>query len=434
MQRPSTSNNTNAGSRQTSSNGMNFLANPHLSSHHERHSSEYSEESTILTTRALESNQHIRNNSQPPSSFHPPITPQASRSKSNPPMKVYGGGTPIPFGVIDNYTPPPLKPSNTSSSVYTKTPSPGKIKKEEQIFNSSEWTTLTTQNHDSLFPLEGHQIFYWEQCLEDEDDLTSSVETTSIFNRSLNMIVLFGGTGPIRGNTNQIYCMVPKHSGSISQASSNSSNSQNNCKYQWVPVPSHYIPNYIPPSLSSASDIDKLERKSSKSNLINNSNQGGSSPRRSSFELSSIAEDGSTEIPLFKSRYDHTLVLCGNNKAYLFGGRNGMFSNSPIQDFILYSLDMDISNQFTWEIANIQTRTERDPSNLKHTQRGLDDLYNRESPLPRYGHSCCAVNQKQSVLQRSNSTASGLQPMQGELNSESDTLSDLSICGFNNNF
>ncbi|EFC47985.1 kelch repeat domain-containing protein [Naegleria gruberi] len=427
----------------SSSSNSPYMIPPHLatpSHHHERHSSEYSEESTILTTRG---DNHFRNNSQPASFTTNNL---ASRSKSNPPVgtKIYGQGMPIPFGVLDSYTPPPLKSSNSTSNVNTKSPSIppsspstiGKNKKEEiQINNTSEWFTLTTQNHDSLFPLEGHQIFYWEQCLEDEDDLTSSVESTSIFNRSLNMIVLFGGTGPIRGNTNQIYCMVQKHSSINSKPTTNISNSQS-CSHQWIPVPSHYIPNYFPPSLTSASsnDIEKLERKSSKSNILSNSNQGASSPRRSSFELSSIAEDGSTEIPLYKSRYDHSLVLCGNNKAYLFGGRNGMFTKTPLQDFILYSLDMDISNQFTWEMAHIPPKNDRDPSILKQSQRGLDDLYNRESPIPRYGHSCCAVNQKQSVLQRSNSTNTGSSQAIIELNSESDTLSDLSIGGLNNNF
>nr|CAG4718647.1 unnamed protein product [Naegleria fowleri] len=429
-----------------------------LQSNHQQHSGishhDYHEESTILNSSTLSSQY------QPPS----------QRSNSTP-TKVYGGGTPIPYS--DDHTTPQVtlphqRGSRSSSSnlssystqrIQTKSPpsvtstgsgtnyngiyspktSPSSFKEE---ISSSEWTVLPTQNHDQLFPLEGHATIYWEQSLEDEDDLTQPNQVT--LNRTLNMIVLYGGTGPIRGNTNQIYCMVPKHSGNITTSSStphlpssSSLSTVQQCKFQWVSPPTHYIPTYNPTN-SPVSEPNVIQKKSSKTNVLtgspsNSDRSGSASPRRSSLE-SLYIDDGSSEIPLFKSRYDHTFVLCGNNKAYMFGGRNGMFSKTPLQDFILYSLDMNIENQFTWEIAHIPPKSDRELSFLKQSQKDVTDLYNRESPLPRFCHACCAVNQKQSVLQPIRSISSISNSATNlDTESESDSLSDLSAGGVLNN-
>ncbi|KAG2392520.1 hypothetical protein C9374_011245 [Naegleria lovaniensis] len=419
---------------------------------HSRLSHDYHEESTILNTSSSQYQQSQRSNSTP--------------------TKVYGGGTPIPYsdenttlqvtlpphhqrGIrssssslggnsaqlrAQTKSPPSATSSNSSNNYGSYSPKTSPLPKEE--VSTSEWTVLQTQNHDQLFPLEGHATIYWEQSLEDEDDLTQPNQMT--LNRTLNMIVLYGGTGPIRGNTNQVYCMVPKHSGNITSSSSTPhlssssslSSAQQQFKFQWVSPPTHYISAYNPTPVVGEKNI--IQKKSSKTNVLSgasssNDRSGSASPRRSSFE-SLYIDDGSAEIPLFKSRYDHSFVLCGNNKAYMFGGRNGMFSKTPLQDFILYSLDMNIENQFTWEIAHVPPKSDRELSFLKQSQKDVNDLYNRESPLPRFGHACCAVNQKQSVLQPIRSTSSISNSAANlDTGSESDSLSDLSAGGVMNN-
>ncbi|KAL9657556.1 hypothetical protein ABK040_000983 [Willaertia magna] len=305
---------------------------------------------------------------------------------------------------------------------------------------TSEWVTLNVQNNDNVFPLEGHTTFYWEHVIADDDEL-ENISSSSINNKSTyHMIVLYGGIStPFRTTSNSIYCMVPRHVNNTSSLNTFSSPNNNNKDsslfletFQWVNPPTHYIPFIAPiiktqPSSSSSNLLNVNNTLSlhsddnatlssspininSDNNIINgkinnklltNLNRSSNNSLNNSFNQNNNnfyeQQNNSelNEIPLHKSRYDHTMVLAGDNKAYLFGGRNGLITKSPLQDFYLYSLDMNISKQFTWEIVYNPCFREKDINYLKQNQKSLNDLYFRESPIPRYGHTCISINQRQ---------------------------------------